>query len=831
MKKVTFLPFRGRKSDTQIENRDNLLEPAEIRCILEGRLDKLHHFAGSPRLNATDPKGDTPLHLAARVGNLMSCDFFIRAGADPAALNFEQRTPADLAFAENHSLVAKLLSSLAKDFSISGRVGGQDPVPPSDPSKNRGDIDQAYPNPVLDDFETNGTTSSLSELSSETIWTVESVELLSQLWSEGRNANDIASTLGRVSRNAVIGKAHRLGLGNKSRIETVCSAPVRSDTSTKVAPSPDEAPFNNSVLTPANQTTAGFELDNLDALLDFEAEQDPDEYFNASTIKNAEGTFVAVVPSAPLSPSGSDNEHKDWVLELTSAQISGDGIGSAKPVGTSHDTEHDFLKASKRGRQSNKRVVIQTGTRLNIDPKACKKWATATLANGWCSLDDINVLIALCEGNGDPFDLRINIQRIVEAAGIELKDRCSCTNTEVWDAKSDVSSSELAEAIEAALTRHLRLPGTQHFVMNKSDELQLLEPMIRAKQELHLALLASDAAVHKILSVFDSIRNGVREPSSVTLRMIIPARSDHAETSKVFSAVEELNSWWNDGRVMHGKKRREALEALETLDFSLAFFRELVRAVEEADPNGELASWLDTQIGVFEDTTDALIRAHLPYARRFAVRNVAPSEDPEDVFQVAFIGLQRSTRRFDPQYGARFVTYCTFWMSQALTRWRADEGSAIRVPVHRHGHLIKLDKTIDMLDMWAQDSVPDSNLASELEWPVHEVRQLRQIPRLAEYPDETDSWDEVFSIPEQANFCEQEEIRRIISNTLDGLPEREADVIRKRFGIGQDQEMTLEEIGQLYGVTRERIRQIEAKGLNQLLHPSRKRRLQTMLGI
>src|SRR5690606_29428809 len=159
-----------------------------------------------------------------------------------------------------------------------------------------------------------------------------------------------------------------------------------------------------------------------------------------------------------------------------------------------------------------------------------------------------------------------------------------------------------------ALTRSMRLPGTQLFVMDKSDEFQLLEPMIRAKQELQLAILASEAAVEKILDVFASIRDGARDPGSVTLRMIIPARPDHTETAEVFSAVEAWKDWRVNGRVLDGNRRREALAALEELDFSLALCKELVRWVEEADTGGELTSRLNTQIGAFEETTDALIR-------------------------------------------------------------------------------------------------------------------------------------------------------------------------------------------------------------------------------
>lgn len=285
-----------------------------------------------------------------------------------------------------------------------------------------------------------------------------------------------------------------------------------------------------------------------------------------------------------------------WDLDLSSVQIVGDGIGSSKKIDDDHRTEHDYLKVGNRGRQSVKRAAVQTGTRLCIDPQVCATWAKETLTDGWCSFDDIETLLAFCEGNGDPFDLRTNIERILEAAGIDIFDLGSCYDAGVWDAKSEICADDLAEAIEAALTRSMRLPGTQLFVMDKSDELQLLEPMIRAKQELQLAILASEAAVEKILDTFASIRDGARDPGSVTLRMIIPARPDHTETAEVFSAVEALNYWRGNGRVMDGKRRREALAALEALDFSLLFYKELVRSVEEADTSGELTSRLYTQI-------------------------------------------------------------------------------------------------------------------------------------------------------------------------------------------------------------------------------------------
>nr|WP_246730015.1 sigma-70 family RNA polymerase sigma factor [Rhizobium daejeonense] len=282
---------------------------------------------------------------------------------------------------------------------------------------------------------------------------------------------------------------------------------------------------------------------------------------------------------------------------------------------------------------------------------------------------------------------------------------------------------------------------------------------------------------------------------------------------------------------MDGKRRREALAALEAFDFSLAFHKELVRILEQDPECQEHAIQLDAQILVFEAVTEHLVREHLSYVRRFAARNVEEGEEPEDVFQVAFVGLQRSTRRFDPERGYRFLIYATYWMRQAIVRWRADEGAAIRIPVHRNEKIAKLDRAMERLEVRVDGTVSDHELAAELEWTTDEVRQFRGIPREVEYPDSIDDWDNLLSEQVGANVFDQAETERIVTDALAELPERQADVIRMRFGIGRDADMTLEEIGQLYGVTRERIRQIEAKGLDRLSHPGRKRRLQELLGL
>ena len=489
----------------------------------------------------------------------------------------------------------------------------------------------------------------------------------------------------------------------------------------------------------------------------------------------------------------------------------------------------DFLKVRNRGRKSTRKAVIQTGTQLSIEPDLCLAWAEGVLAKGWYSGDDLDQLIDSCEGNGDPDELRINLERSLELSGL-VHDGENPEEAGLWDAKSDVSADDLADIIEVTLTRATRLPGTQRFSMDKSSEQQLLEPMMRAKQELMLGILASKAAVETILEAVDKIADGSRDPGSFSLRTIIPSRPGHSETSEVMAASEALKSWHISGRVMDGKRRREALAALDALDLSLAYQKALVASLKATEMDLDQAVQLERLISAYETANERLILEHLPYARRFAARNVEPDEDPEDVFQVAFMGLQRSTRRFDPDRGVRFVIYCAFWMKQALTRWRADEGSSIRVPVHRHEDLAKLDAAIDRLDIRGNGTVSDDDLAIELEWTADQVRQFRRIPRAAEYPDGSDEWDTLLPEPAESDVFGRAETERVMTEILGELPDRQADVIRMRFGIGRESDMTLEEVGQIYGVTRERIRQIEAKALDFLSHPGRIRRLRTLLG-
>lgn len=712
--------YHGAQLARQLQNK--FLEPLEIRLISEGKLGQLADFAASSRLNTPDPKGDTPLHLAARIGNLAVCDLFVRSGAFPETLNHDGQTPADVALLEGHALVAQLLSSLV--------------------SKSPKLFDEKEELPQIE------TTQDASD--------AERKELEPVVQEQDHGADDLVE------------------------------------------------------------------------LLSFDAEDEPSQFFRASTSEPVTGTFVALVSTLS---AVSNNNDGDWNLDLSPAHIAGDGINASAVVVNDQGTENDFLKVRNRGRQSVKRFAVQSGTRLSIDQQFCWMWAEEILSKGWCSFDDINDLIANCEGNGDIEDLRANLHLVLEDACLEPTDQENVTDLRLWDNKSDVSLNELVEAIEAALTRKTRLPGSKRFTMDIFDELQLLEGLTRAKQELLLGTLASETAVEFVLENARNVLDGLRNFKEVTGNDISRSLPYNHDTADFYAAFIALKHWAETGGEAHGKQRRDALTALDTLNLSIPFHKELIRKLLCDPHQNEHAIRMSDQIAIFEAATERLIREHLPYARRVASRNAVGTEDLDDVFQVAFIGLQRAPRRFDPTRGFRFLIFASFWMQQAIQRWRIDESATIRIPVGRNNKIAELDLALDRLDLTGDCRVSDDALASELGWTIDEVRKRRRIPRVAVHPEKSEDWDNLMPEQDDINVFDKVETQRIVREALAELPEREAEVIRMRYGIGRDTDMTLEEIGRLYGVTRERIRQIEAKCFDRLSHPYRKRRLQELMGL